>query len=58
MREEVLYEVSIDLRKAYDTLNMEHCSEILFSYGIRPRTERILWLYWEQLLMVYQEGCY
>ena len=45
MREEVLYEVFLDLRKSYDALDREQCMDILVGYGIGTRTERLLCLY-------------
>ena len=38
MRAEVLYEVLMDLKKAYSALDWEWCMEILVAYGVRPRT--------------------
>ena len=35
MREDILYELLLDLRKAYDTLDRELCLDILVEYGIR-----------------------
>ena len=42
MREEVLYEVFLNLRKAFNTLNREQCMNIIVGNGIGPRTERII----------------
>ena len=39
MREEVLYEVFLDLWKYYDTLDRECCMENLFGYRVGPHTE-------------------
>ena len=55
MREEVLYEVFLDPQKAYDDLYWERCMEILVGYGIGPRTERVICLSWDHLLMVARE---
>ena len=52
MREEVLYEVFIDLWKAYYALYREHCIEILVAYGIGLRTDKIIRYYWDNLYMV------
>ena len=52
MREEVLYEVFLDLKKSYDALDRERCMDIMVSYGIGPCTDRILSLYWDYLLVV------
>ena len=58
VREEVLYEVFLDLRKAYDTLEWERCMEILVGYRVGPRTEIILRYYWDHLSMVNRVGRY
>ena len=42
MREEVLYEVSLDPRKAYSALDWGQCMGILVGYGVGPWTERTL----------------
>ena len=42
MREEVLYEVLLDLWKAYDSLDRERCMEIIAENVVSPQTERIL----------------
>ena len=52
MREEVLFEVLLDLRKAYDTLDCERELEIITAYRVGLRTVRILWTYWYRLTMV------
>ena len=41
-REEVLYEVSLELRKAYDALERERCLEIMVGYGFGLWMEIIL----------------
>ena len=46
MREEVLYEVFLDLKRDYDALNWERCLEILVAYGVGTRKERLLCKYW------------
>ena len=43
MREEVLYEVFIDLKMAYVTLDQERRLYMLVVYGVGPRTEILLW---------------
>ena len=58
MREEVLYKVLIHLQKYYDVLDRERCMEILVGYGIRPRTMRVIRLYWYHLLIVARSGRY
>ena len=58
IREEVLYEVFLDLWKAYGALYTDRYFEVLVGYGIRPRSEISLLLYWENLLMVDWAGRY
>ena len=52
MREEVLYEIFIDIHKAYDALDRDLCLDILESCGVVPWTLRLLRHYWEILTMV------
>ena len=42
IRGEVLCEVFLNPRKAYNVLNREQCLEILTEYGVIPKMERIL----------------
>ena len=36
MRDEVVYEICLDLHKSYDALDRGHCLDILKEYGIFP----------------------
>ena len=36
MTEEVLYEIFLDLHKAYDALDRNRCLDILAAYGVGP----------------------
>ena len=56
IREEVLYEVLLELRKAYDTLYRERCMEITMGCMVGPWMERIVRYYWDHLLMVARVG--
>ena len=56
MREEVLYEVFQDLRKAYNTLDHEIYLDIIITYGVGLWTERLLRRYWEGLTVVSRAG--
>ena len=40
-REAILFEVSLDLRKAYDALDRERALDLLAEYGVGPRTVRL-----------------
>ena len=42
MREAVLFEVFLDIRKAYDALDRERILDLLTAYGFDPRTVRLL----------------
>ena len=42
LREEVLYEVFLDLWKAYNAMDHERCLEILVSYGFGPLMTHLL----------------
>ena len=46
MRTEVIYEIFLDLQKAYGVLNWDRYPEILAAYGVVPRALRILHKYW------------
>ena len=58
MRDEVLYEVFINLQKVYDTLERELYMDILVGYEFGLRMERILRHYWGHLSMVDRAGRY
>ena len=57
-REYVLYNIFLDLHKAYDALDREICLEILDGYGVVPQACRLLHTYWDQLKMVACGGRY
>ena len=42
MREAVLFEVLLDLRKVYDALDLERALDLLAAYEVGPRTVRLL----------------
>ena len=42
MMEEVLYEIFLDLHKSYDSLDRDHCLDILTAYGVGPLSIHIL----------------
>ena len=59
MREAVLYEIFMDLQKAYNNLERDRCLEILAAYGVGPRVIWFIWMYWGGLIMLARvEGYY
>ena len=56
MMETVLHSISLDLCKAYDALDRDHCLGILAGYGVGPRTLRILRTYWAWIQMAAKAG--
>ena len=48
--------IFLDLRKAYDDLDMELCLGILEGYGVGTRTIRILRTYWSRIQMAAKSG--
>ena len=46
------------MHKTYKALDCERCIEILFAYGVGPRTERLIHIYWEGLTMLDRAGRY
>ena len=52
MREAVLFEVFLYLRKAYDALDRERDLEILSEYRVSPSMVRLLQNYWDRMTMV------
>ena len=58
MREEVLYEIFLELYKTYDTMDCGLCLNILAAYSVGPRALRLLWRYWDCFYTVARDGCY
>ena len=58
MREEILYDIFLDLNKAYDDLDRDRCIYILAEYGVSLRSIRLFRLYWDRLTMVAPAGGY
>ena len=46
MRDTVLHSILLDLRKAYNTLDMYRCLDILTGFEVGIRMLRILRTYW------------
>ena len=55
MREEVLYEIFLDLHKEYYSLDRDRCLEIREGYGVELRALCLIRKYWDLLIMVVQE---
>ena len=53
-----LFEVFLDLKKAYDTLDRDRTLAILEAYGVGPRILALLKAFWEQQLVVARQGKY
>ena len=58
MREELLYEIFMELFKAYDALERDRFLYILEGYRVGPRDCRVLCAYWDRLRMVSRVGSY
>ena len=56
MEQEPLYQVFVDLRKAYDHLDRERCLAIMTGYGVGPKLLRLQTKFWEQAQMVCRAG--
>ena len=49
MMEEILYEIFLDLQKAYAILERRSCLDIITAYGVGSQDPRIFWRYWDRL---------
>jgi hypothetical protein len=58
VRRHMLYQVFIDLAKAYNTLDRGRTLEILEGYGVGKRILRLLNNFWDLLLVVARQGGY
>jgi hypothetical protein len=52
VEQEPLYQIFVDLRKAYNHLNQEKCLEIMTGYGVGPKLLRLQTQFWTQAEMV------
>ena len=57
-REAVLYEIIMDLHKAYEALDQYRCLEILLTYGVGPRAFNNIRIYWVRISMVVRSEVY
>jgi hypothetical protein len=54
-----VFEIFLDLRKAYDSVDRERTLEQIFEgYGVGPNTRRILKKYWDQMWLVARQADY
>jgi hypothetical protein len=56
VEQEPLYQIFVDLRKAYNHLNREKCLEIMTGYGVGPKLLHIQTQFWTQAEMVCHAG--
>jgi hypothetical protein len=56
MEQEPVYQVFVDLSKAYDHLDRERCLAIMTGYGVGPKLLRLQAKFWEQAEMVCRAG--
>ena len=57
-REAVLYEIIMDLHKAYEALDQYRCVEILLAYEVGPRAFNNIRIYWVRISMVVRSEVY
>ena len=58
VRQDVLYEIIMDLHKSYDSLDRNRCLNILAVYGVGTQTLYLLRKYWVRPTMVVQARGY
>ena len=58
MREEVFYDIFLDLNKSYGALDYGLCLDTLAAYGVVPQDIRLLRRYLDRLTMVTRYGSY
>ena len=58
MREEVLYDILLDLNKACDALYRYKCIEILTGYSVVPQAICLPRRYWDRITTVAKAGGY
>ena len=52
MEQEPLYQIYLDLRKAYNALDRGRCLKILAGYGVGPKLLRLQKQFWAEAKMV------
>ena len=58
MSREILFEIFLDLHKAYDALYYGCCLDTIVAYRVGPWALRLLRRYWDHLSMVVWAGIY
>jgi hypothetical protein len=53
-----VFEIYLDLKKAYNSVDRERTLEILEAYGVGPNTLRLLRNYWEQMWLTARQSDY
>ena len=56
IHETLLHSIFLDLRNAYNSLDRDHCIDILEGYGVESKTLHILQKYWVRIQMVAKAG--
>jgi hypothetical protein len=56
VEQEPLFQVFVDLCKAYDHLNCAKCLQIMTGYGVGPKLLRLQEKFWDQAEMVCRAG--
>ena len=56
MREEVFYNIFLDLHKSYNILDRYRCLGILAACRVGRNAIHLLWRYWDRLIMLAKDG--
>ena len=51
IKQEPLYQTFIDLKKAYDAMDREHCLKILKGYRVGPLVLRLIEKFWDLAIL-------
>ena len=54
----ILYQVFLDLKKAFDTINRERLLQVMAAYGVGPRLLQLIRAYWEIQKLALRQGGY
>ena len=58
LQQEMIYEVFVDLKKAYDAMDRNQYLEILRGYGVGPLMLRLIKFFWDHTDLVCQANDY